>query len=581
MSAPARSPRAASTARELAAIAADLGASRAELETTFVDVGDWLSQSATLLNRISTTFEALPQDLASPELTEATTRLEAVGRRAQEISASFAAEQNDIARLVAVVTGAAHPISDLRRTIKMMGIVAVNARVVAAGIGGDEHDFDVFTTDIAQLLSGATGTIQAFSSVYAQLTGEVNKAAGQRAQFELSHRDTLSSLATRLETNLDEIVRRRTASSEGSAETGRVSRQITEQIGSAVMAMQVGDSTRQRIEHIEIALGDLARLMDGAKIRDVLLDDENRPAALADVCQLESKQLASTGATYDREVAEAELALQQLASDAQTVMARSQDVYGGNGTRGQSSLTVFSTEVRRAVEVLRNCEAERGKLERVASDVQATVKILLEHVEAVREIEANMRLVSLNAAVRCAQLGPRGRALNVIARQLRELTGDTVLAAEAAMKSLGEAATLAQSFSASSSGEAAGQIAWLEREAIAAVGLLETVDQRLNDALSLLNKDGPEAIKRVAKAAARLSSRDDLGEVIADADLRLTALCGETRGPSPAESSKPVLTALRKTYTMEAERKIHDGFAGAPAKPGAKAPVDDLADMML
>ena len=272
MKAVVRATEGSPESRAIASIAADLGASRAELETTFVDVGDWLAQSATLLNRISTTFEALPQDLASPELSEATTRLDAVGRRAQELSASFAAEQEDIARLVAVVTAAANPISDLRRTIKMMGIVAVNARVVAASIGGDEHDFDVFTTDISQLLTGATGTIQAFSTVYAQLTGEVHKAAGQRAQFEAAHRDTLSGLAARLGTNLDEIVRRRTASAEGSAETGRVSRQITERIGSAVMAMQVGDSTRQRIEHVEMALADLAGLMDGGKARGIGID---------------------------------------------------------------------------------------------------------------------------------------------------------------------------------------------------------------------------------------------------------------------------------------------------------------------
>lgn len=559
-----RPARASAASTQITAIAADLGASRAELETAFVDVGDWLSQSVTLLNRISTTFEALPQDLASPELSEATTRLDAVGRRAQELSASFAAEQEDIARLVAVVTGAEHPISDLRRTIKMMGIVAVNARVVAAGIGGNERDFDVFTTDIAQLLTGATGTIQAFSTVYAQLTEVVHKAATQRAQFETTHRDTLSGLATRLDTNLEAIIRRRAASAEGSAETGRVSRQITQRIGSAVMAMQVGDSTRQRMEHAELALTDLAAWMDGGMAREIVLQETDRAAALIDVSRLEARQLAGAGASFEHDVGEAELALQQLAADAKTVMARSQDVYGDKQGGGQSSLSVFSTEMRRAVEVLRHCEAERGKLESVAGDVQATVKILLDHVEAVREIEANMRLVSLNAAVRCAQLGPRGRALNVIARQLRELTGDTVIAAEAAMKSLAEAAALAQSFGAASSGEATGQIAWLEREAVAAVGLLETVDQRLNDALGLLNTDGPAAIKRVAEAAARLAGRDDLSEVIADAQLRLDALGGPAHGPSPAESSAPLLAALRRTYTMEAERKIHDGFAPAP-----------------
>lgn len=152
--------------------------------------------------------------------------------------------------------------------------------------------------------------------------------------------------------------------------------------------------------------------------------------------------------------------------------------------RGQSPLTAFNAEIRAAIGVLRDCEAEREPLATVAGAVDRIVQVLLGHVEAVREVEANMRLVSLNAAVRCAQLGPRGQALNVIAMQLRELTGETVVAAEPAMTSLGEAASLAQSFSASSGGEATGQVAWLEREAAQSSELLGAVEQRLNQALA-------------------------------------------------------------------------------------------------
>jgi hypothetical protein len=257
-------------------------------------------------------------------------------------------------------------------------------------------------------------------------------------------------------------------------------------------------------------------------------------------------------------------------------MDRSRDVYGD---AGQSTLGAFSAEVHNAVAVLRNCETERHKLEGVAHDVQATVKVLLDHVEAVREIEANMRLVSLNAAVRCAQLGPRGRALNVIARQLRELTGETVIAAESAMESLGQAAALAQSFSAASSGEAAGQVGWLEREAVSAVGLLETVDKRLGDALALLNQDGPVAIRHLGEAAARLSGHAAISETMADARFRLEELAGEPAAPPAA--ALPLFAHLRKSYTMEAERKIHrdlvpDDAAEAPAEPEPGAELDDL-----
>lgn len=539
-------------------LAADLGDARGHLEESFVSVGDALTQSALGLNRISRAFEALPQDLASPELTEATTRLSAVGHRAGEISAAFAVEQTAIERLVAVVAAADHPISDLRRAVKMMGIVAINARVVAAGIVGDIDDFDVFTTDIAELSGGATKTIEQFSAAYQQLTIEVRRAATQRAHFDASHRDTLSRLATRLEENLASLVARRRLSADGSAETSRVAREIAARIASAVMAMQVGDATRQRLEHVEAALQRLAILADDPDL-DIAPDDI--PAAVAGGLHLQTLLLRGTAQTFASELGEAERAVGALAADARTVLDRSRALYGDGGA-GQFSLSGFNAEIREAITVLRDCEVQRGKLGEVAVAVDRIVHVLLGHVEAVREIESSMRLVSLNAAVRCAQLGPRGRALNVISTQLRELTVETVVAAEAAMTALGEAASLAQSFSAASSGDAAGQVAWLEQEAAQASELVGAVDRRLNDALGLLDHDGPAAIRALGDAADRLSGHEVMSEAIEDAAMRAAELAGSVR-PRPSPASQLLFAALRHTYTMDAERKIHDGFAGS------------------
>jgi hypothetical protein len=563
-------------ARALKSITADLGEARAQIETAFVTVGDSLTQSALLLNRLSQTFEGLPRDLASSELTEATTRLSRVGQRAGEISASFAVEQESIERLVAVVTDADHPISDLRRAVKMMGIVAVNARVVAASIVGNAHDFDVFTTDITQLADTATKTIEEFSSVYRRLTGQVHRAAAQRAQFEATHRNTLSSLAERLQQNLSDIVGRRQLSADGSAETSRVTQEIARRVGSAVMAMQVGDSTRQRLEHVEAGVQHLSAIAEGNSIPGFDCDPADAYLIVRDGLTLEVLQLEATSQSFNDEVAEAGKALAALATDARAVLDKSREVYG-NGGRGQSPLTAFNAEIRAAIGVLRDCEGEREKLATVAGDVDRIVQVLLGHVEAVREIEANMRLVSLNAAVRCAQLGPRGQALNVIAMQLRELTGETVIAAEAAMTSLAEAASLAQSFSASSGGEAAGQVAWLEREAAQSSELLGAVEQRLNEALSLLDTDGPTVLRALTEAADRLSAHDAMSEAIADAAVRAAQLGGNAIGGSPARASAELLALLRKSYTMEAERRIHDGFAGAaPAESAAAEDVDGL-----
>jgi hypothetical protein len=573
MTALARRPQpAASTA--LREIAPALVVPRERIESTFVSVGARLAEGAAMLNRVSKVFEALPAELQSPELDEASSRLAEIGRRAQTISGSFATEQADLAQLVEVVAAADHPIANLRRAVKMMGIVAINARVVAASIVGDSDDFDVFTHDIARLSESAHATIQDFTAVYRQLTGEVDQAARQRGQFQNVHADTLSGLASGMESALGEVARQRAVSVEGSAQTGRVSRQIVGRIASAVMALQVGDATRQRIEHIEAGIDTLCDLLDGGA-----LPEADAEAARATIGGLQAAQLAAATDAFEADVAEAGAALRDLSADARTIMDHSRTIYGGSSDGGDSPLAALSRSVRDAALVLRDCETERGKLEQVASAVLHTVGALLTHVEAVQEIEANMRLVSLNAAVKCAQLGPRGAALNVIARQLRELTGETVAAAEAAMAGLHEAARLAQSFGAAANGDATGRVGQLEQEATVALLLLQGVDRSLAEALGTLERDGPKVMALLDNAADIFADQTSISETMRDLEMRLVAECPPTRSEPPAAVAA-VVTGLRTRYTMDAERRIHEQLFGAtPAPPPAAMEATEEVDL--
>ncbi|KKB77783.1 hypothetical protein VW35_14090 [Devosia soli] len=558
-----------SDATSVKALSLALAQPRQEIEEAFVSVGSRLSEGAAMLNRLTRLFEALPTALQGEEVVEASSQLRAVARKARELTADFAKEKADLARLAEVVAAATGPIDQLRRTVKMIGIVSVNARVTAAGIVGDSDDFDVFTTDIATLSDSAHSTIQEFSQVYRQLTTEVGRAVSQRARFDTAHAHTLSELAENLDETLEALDAQRQSAVESSAETGRVSRGIVGRIGSAVMALQVGDSTRQRLEHVEAGLNSLA---------DLLSESGDQREALTALSLLEEEQLRSTAQDFAGEVGEAEEALQALASDAGTIMARSRDLYGAGSSEG-SALTTLSAQLRVATEILRDCEIERSKLEAVAAAVQQTVSVLLGHVAAVQDIESNMRLVSLNAAVRCAQLGPRGASLTVIASQLRELTTETVVAAEAAMAQLDEASALAGAFGEAAGGENAGQIGRLEQQANHAMALLTGLDERLSTAMASLSADGPKVIGLLNAAASGIDGQSRLAENMEDIAMQIAALSSDPMPDPLPEDLLPVLEKLRKTYTMEAERQIHNRLFGNAGTVLVEEPANDDMDL--
>ena len=562
-------------ARDISALSSALAKPRQEIEEAFVSVGSRLSEGAAMLNRLTRQFEALPAALQGDEVSESSSQLRAVARKALELTADFAKEKADLARLVEVVAAANGPIGELRRTVKMIGIVSINARVTAAGIVGDSDDFEVFTTDILTLSDSARSTIHEFSQVYRQLVAEVGQAASQRDRFDVAHAHTLSELAQSLDETLDALDRQRQSAVASSAETGRVSRQIVGRIGSAVMALQVGDSTRQRLEHVEAGLDCLADIVGGKPVDGVNVDAAAGADALTALSLLEQEQLRATASDFAGEVGEAEKALQALASDAGTIMTRSRNLYG-DGAEEASALTVLSAQLRTATEILRDCEMERSKLEAVAAAVQQTVSVLLGHVAAVQDIEANMRLVSLNAAVRCAQLGPRGASLTVIASQLRELTTETVVAAEAAMTRLDEASALAGAFGEAAGGDNAGQIGRLEQQANHAMTLLTSLDEGLSAAMASLNVDGPKVIALLQAAARGIDGQSRLAESMDDIALQIAGLSVDAMPDPLAEELTPVLERLRKTYTMESERQIHNRLFGAPSASAVEEPADDM-----
>ncbi len=539
---------------------------RQQIDAIFVNVGEKLTRAANLLEQISAAFEALPGELDRPELAEATRQLTTVSVRAGEISAAFAREQGDLVRLVELVASAHKPVEDLRRSIRMMGILSINARVVAASVRGLENS-DVFTTDIATLSSSASETISMFSQVYEKLAGQVREAAATRARFEQRHSSSLDDLAVTLGQSVDEVTAQRQRSAAESTETARITRSINQGVMTAVMALQVGDATRQRVEHIEQALTVTSGLA---------------PEANSAIAALGAAQLHDTVAVLDVEVAEAQRALGALADDAQMITSRSQQVYGA-GTAGGSALSRLSEQMRHAVAVLRDCEGERQKLGEVTSAVEATVKQMIGHVEAVQQIEANMRLVSLNAAIRCAQLGPGGAALNVIARQLRDLTGETVEAADMAAARLRETAELALVFSAAAGDATLNEVARLERQTRDGLELLESVETRIRTALVVLGQAAPTVAGLLNGAISAFADHTAIAEALTDVEFKLSELGQDAPATAPTGTElSDTLARIRRTYTMEGERRIHDGMWGPPEPAAvASAANDDLGLLEL
>lgn len=543
------------------AVLGDLAGTRAALDACVTSAGSKLMQCVGDLNRNSALFEALPRDIRSEELDRACHGIASIGDRAREVTAAFGRERETVDELSRALAASASPIADLQRSVKMIGILSVNARVVAAELG-QVAGFEVFTVDIDRLSREAGTTVSRFSDLFRRLRDDLKAVADKRLAFELSHSATLAGLGDKLAARLERVEDRRRSAAAVSERTSETVRQITARVGAVVMSLQSGDRMRQRIEHVEQALAqESGQRTDG--------DGTDAPGAhLREIGVLQAQQLAAAVEEYDADMASAEDALAGLARDALDMVRAAARLAGRSGGSDEGPISALARELQLAISLLRRCAAERTELDALAGRMASAVAELLAHVEVVQDVEAEMRILSLNAAVKCAQLGSRGRALNVVAQQLRDLTMETVASAEAAVEALRACAGVTDRIRADASGDLAREIGGIEETAQSAVDLLTAIEKRTDEAIRTLETEGPDMASNLENAASDIrAARTEAAELV-DRSARLAE--GETptamvESDDLVVSLLATLDKLRSGYTMEDERRIHDAFAASLA----------------
>ncbi|MEJ1938152.1 hypothetical protein WDZ92_48785, partial [Nostoc sp. NIES-2111] len=178
------------------------------------------------------------------------------------------------------------------------------------------------------------------------------------------------------------------------------------------MSLQVGDSPRQRLEHV---CEGIDRML-GAKGSGH--DPSDFAAALATLAEIEAAQLDRALDTLSVDAGSVRGALEDLALEAQTLVEAAKSLAAGAGT-SHSFLGTLADRLHRAAELTTACDAARAPVEDAVRSVGDTLSRLQNQTRERQEIVAGITLVGINAAVRSARFGSDGQALAVIAQDLR------------------------------------------------------------------------------------------------------------------------------------------------------------------
>jgi prefoldin subunit 5 len=550
-------------------------------EAVFLGAGRALESPIESLNRMTATSERVLADLAGGPLGHS---LAALSRAAAVIGRMGQSPPDEAARFLrldALATELGARIGKLTRSLNALDPLAINARVVAAGIRASGVDFSTFADDIARTLRMTRASLQALQGELRSLGAQIASArAGQSALHE-RREAAAASVPARLKQTIEALARQNDRAAAASGGVRRSIDAIHGRLHDAVMALQIGDITRQRLEHVHHGLILLTQALAAPAMSQAPPDGAALTVLL---CRLLAAQIADTAARFERDVALVATSVDGLRREAHGLHDLAVATSGGAERSGGTVIADLEAHTGAALSLFQDFGAARAAAMDIAAAVGAAADGLCGHLRDVQSLEADIRIMGLNTTFRCARIGVEGRPLSLIAQQLRTYADGFAKEAGALIREVELMAQLTRALNAGGEADAAGAIADVVEAMRGAMATLRTVGLSVDAAVRDLGGESDRVVAAIEETTRRLAENAAIATAMRQVQDALAALApgGALLPAAMPPGAEDVLDRLAAAYTMDDERLVHDRVLGpaaprpAPRAAPAAADIDDM-----
>ena len=450
---------------------------------------------------------------------------------------------------------------DMERTLGYMRAFVTHIGITASQVVSSDFDFVSFTDDVATCVKHGGSQVSILRVGGNALGCELEKAVSRSRDLAQQCQSLLPEIARGLGESVNTVCEYRTRIAAAAEQVSDVAKDFRTRIGRILASLQVGDSVRQRIQHVG---GGLAWLQQREEASSAASDRSHYAAAQGLLADL----LAATAAEFEREVEAIESSMSALVSDIGKVGAM-QRLLGGDASEKEGGLGQLQLLLNRAVALVREIEAADQLARDALSAATAAARRLMPSIEAVKVMKEDVRFMAINTALRSLRVGELGKPLRVVALELSSHSDHLDGFAKTCLEALEQLIGLADSLSrvTAADGEPGGDAARLTAGQILAT-VATQVRGANNQSRSLnqaLGSDIDALLVLLAKPDRLVGLRDGVSPKLAAA---LPVLgCVE-----PSESALTVdgastmqafLAALAASYSMEQERAIQGRFVQA------------------
>lgn len=546
---------------------------RSRIEERFLDGGAALLSVLDVLNKLIGSLDQITGSLDEETAASTMAELQQTVGRLSELSRIETARQAGFVDISGAERNLRPHVADMQETMRYLRTFAVTAKITGAGI----DDFAGFAEEILERIQAGTRQVNEFGDKLKSLGAGLGSVMERGTVTIERYEATIPGIVTGLSTGGAEISTQQKVLVERAARVRKIAAGIQGKLASVLSSMQIGDITRQRIEHCQSTL---TLLESYVETEAGMLTADDRANLSSIITNLVALQLSQSIDDFDRDTAKIVETVASFRSDLAEIDGLRRMMTEGGGDNAMRRLEGNVGVAREAVQEIEAVALEAGELSRATG---TTVRELIDGVGVLQLVRTDIHYMALNTNLRCGKIGEHGKALNVVTAELRNFAARLD---ETAEKVLVELKTLETASDKLDTGHDDKGNELLDDRLARAMQSIRDVGDRMDREMDALSEQSGVAIDQMEHSLSRLDFKAELGEVLRNCADEIAMV----EAPEPSAGLEPALadlgTRIGKLYTMVSERELHAAVLGttAPVETAVFAAVmsdDDIDDALF
>jgi len=470
--------------------------------------------------------------------------------------------------------------SGLRNTVSVFRTLCTLTQIETSRLGSTGADFGDLATEVRPLSESIQSSGEGVLEASSRLDQDIQTAVRSGTELRTRQLKELPALIAAVIDSLHSLDERRQRAAELSARQASQYEAVCGAVDDVVRSVQFHDITRQQIEHVVQALGQLHTAGESGR--------GNRgsvPPGARAVLALQSSQLSGAAGIFATSLESMERDLESIAARVQTMAEASRTLMGISADDQDSFFLRLEGHFTAILQMLDTCTQAQAEVGATAAHLAESVGAMRESVAEIRRTEIRIRRIATNATIRATHIGAAGNALSVIAEVMQGLALDSSRNTEdvaGALDAMSEAAGRVSGEggeAASVTNSGTDRVAGEMRHAVAELhSSSESSFSRVNQIATL----GARLAGDAAAVRGGLTAGPLFAQAVSRARGELDRICAQAGGGSAAGADAArvhQLAHLAKQYTMQRERDVHESMTRGLPLPAVPVPAQAPAEV--